>query len=485
MFKTGYKSKNTLRLVEMCPTMTSFSTVVLIISKSKSNIFLDKLSHDQRGVITFTVRDSKQDITHCKCWGSKASVDEYQAMLQIGDVVDIVGAKVMALMPPAAGDQRYQPRGTLNCALVVNDGHGYVVKHKPDDVQTIERLRQLAQHPHKPLSSTLRLADVRCAVPGAPAAYVDLLVVLAAARPVRELKRKTPGRQDNSLLHCLELLVSDASCPEGMILSLWHADWIRRAQRWRPRQTLLHLIDVRVAHSTYQGCPVLSYTSCTLIYEQPLPQSPECQQLLAFATNMPLPSFDMPGPTNVDQLPAAHEIQVPMTVRQIYARAEGELQSSTSEQFTAVLYAMVTKFDIDGFSSCFSKKCKYCQRLMPQNSSECSNELCLLEFSLNCSGARYDYFFNINIQFSDQTGSLVETRLSGGIAEQLLGVSANAFQQLSEQRKSQLKWRFLLKYFETKLFIRKPNALRKQLTLSVVDMQLVQLDQLIDKIAAF
>lgn len=45
-----------------------------------------------------------------------------------------------------------------------------------------------------------------------------------------------------------------------------------------------------------------------------------------------------------------------MTVRQIYARAEGELQDASREHFTAVLYAMVTKFDIDGLSSCISRK---------------------------------------------------------------------------------------------------------------------------------
>lgn len=45
-----------------------------------------------------------------------------------------------------------------------------------------------------------------------------------------------------------------------------------------------------------------------------------------------------------------------MTVRQIYERAEGELQDASREHFTAVLYAMVTKFDIDGLSSCISRK---------------------------------------------------------------------------------------------------------------------------------
>lgn len=45
-----------------------------------------------------------------------------------------------------------------------------------------------------------------------------------------------------------------------------------------------------------------------------------------------------------------------MTVRQIYARAEGELQDASKDQFTAVLYGMVSKFDLDGFISHISRK---------------------------------------------------------------------------------------------------------------------------------
>lgn len=108
-----------------------------------------------------------------------------------------------------------------------------------------------------------------------------------------------------------------------------------------------------------------------------------------------------------------------------------------------------------------------------------------MEFSLNYSGSRIEHFFNINIQLSDQTGTLVETRLSGIVADQLLGLNANAFQRLSERKKTELKWRFLLKYFEVKLLIKKPAAMRKNLTVIVVDMELVQLEQLIQKLSVF
>ncbi|KAM8721023.1 hypothetical protein ACLKA7_006971 [Drosophila subpalustris] len=491
MSEVGYRTRNTLRLVDMQPTMTSFSTVALIIAKSEPNIFLDKLNSEKRGVINFTLRDSKRHIVNCKCWGIQACVEEYNAMLQIGDVVDVVGAKVMAITAPNSSGglsehQRYQPRSTLPCALVVNEGYGYVVKHNSDDVATLQPLRQLMHQPHKSMSTVLKLSDVRCTAPGAelrPAVFIDLLVVVAAVRPVRELKRKV-ARNGNYLMHCLELVVIDASCPDGMMFTLWHADWIRRAQYWQPGKTMLHLIDVRISHSQYYACPVLSHASCTLIYENPLPKSPDCQALLAFAATAPLKTYDLFAQTDLDNLPAAEQIQTQMTVQQIYARAEGELQDTTSEHFTAVLYAMVSKFDIDGLTNCINKN-KSCLRLIPNNRNDCDNEHCVLQFSMDFSGARFEYFFNINIQLSDQTGTLMESRLSGGVADHLLGLNADAFQRLLERRKTELKWRFLLKYFEVKLLVKKPTAMRKNLTVIVVDMELIQLEQLIQKMTTF
>lgn len=51
----------------------------------------------------------------------------------------------------------------------------------------------------------------------------------------------------------------------------------------------------------------------------------------------------------------AEDIQTVMTVRQIYTRAEGQLRDN-SEQFTAVLYAMITHFDIDWPGLVLSKR---------------------------------------------------------------------------------------------------------------------------------
>ncbi|KAH8387561.1 hypothetical protein KR093_007831 [Drosophila rubida] len=486
MSASKYKLKNPMRLADMRPTMTSFCTVALIIAKSEPYVFCDKLSSEKRGVINFTLRDTRRHIANCKCWGSEESVQEYNAILQLGDVIDVVGAKVMAItLNNSLNEQLYQPRGTLSCALVVNEGHGYLVKHSSEDLVTLQTLRQLAQQSHTAHSAALKLSDVRLMAPGnelRSSAFVDLLVVVAAMRPVRQLKRKQAARNGTTLLHCLELVVIDASFPAGMLFTTWHPDWIRRAQRWQPGKTLLHLIDVRVAYSQFHGCAVLSHASCTLIYENPQPLGGDVQALLGFIGQRAVYNFDLLLQDDLENLPKPSEIQTQMTVRQIYTRAEGDMQDATSGQFTAILYAMASKFDIDGLGTYINKN-KSCHRLIPNNRDECGNEHCQLEFEYN--NERIEKFFNINMQLSDQTGTLIEAHLSGDIATHLLGVNPEAFELLSERKKSELKWRFLLKYFKVKLVVKKATAMRKNLAIFVVDMQLIEMEELIKKMAAF
>ncbi|KAH8419711.1 hypothetical protein KR009_001383 [Drosophila setifemur] len=477
-------------LSEMQPTMTHFCTVALIVSKTTPHIFLDKLSGTERGVLTLTIRDALHQLTNCKCWGQQACVEEYSNMFQIGHVVDIVGAKVMgnSRLQEMPQEQRYQPRATLPCSLVVNEGSGYVVRHDTEDAGLLFTLQQLLHRPVKPLGSALKLADVRSGL-GAPvkmiATHVDLLVVLAAVRPLREIKRKLPSSACSDLVQCLELVVIDPSYPDGMLFSVWQADWIRRARLWRPLHTVLHLVDVRVSYSEYHRFPVLSHSNCTLVCEDPQTAGEDCGHLQSFAATLSPRSWDGCGMTELDSLPAVDSIQTQMTVRQIYSRAEGELQDASTDQFTAVLYGLVTKFDLDGLSSNVTRKCTFCQRLIPQNLEDCPSDVCQMEISMQFDGPRCHSYFNINIHFSDQTGTLIETRLAGQPAERILGIQSADFEQLEESKKSELKWRFLLKYVEARLLVKKAAGMRKNLIVVVVDMQPVPLDKLVEKIAVF
>lgn len=101
------------------------------------------------------------------------------------------------------------------------------------------------------------------------------------------------------------------------------------------------------------------------------------------------------------------------------------------------------------------------------------------------SGDKFEYFFNINVQFSDHTGTLAEARLTDSIACRILGISSEQYLQLNEMELKMLKWKFLLNHYEVKILLKKPNMIRRRLVALVIDMKPIELDELAKNIAVF
>lgn len=107
--------------------------------------------------------------------------------------------------------------------------------------------------------------------------------------------------------------------------------------------TVLQLIDVRAEYSTYSKAVELASNSRTLIVENP--DTPESRSLKIVARNTPVTSAD-DGSGTVDLA----SITTVMTCQQILDRVDGDVIGN-EDHFTAVLYAVVTRYDLDGTSS--------------------------------------------------------------------------------------------------------------------------------------
>ncbi|XP_061390069.1 protein hold'em-like [Musca vetustissima] len=476
----------TKKLYQLHPEMENILIVAMVVGKTEPNIFLSRNDTQHKGVMTFTLRDTSQHIVNCKFWGTREKVAQLNEHIQMGDIVDIVCPKISMLSQKAEAleskQAQYQPVSSLPITLVVNEGQGLIEKHSYHDLDKYTEIRLLSHQSHKPLYSVMNLADVQATFSDskAQAFHTDFLVVVGLLRRPRDVNASKEGRQRR----CLEIVVFDQSLTSGMTFTIWHSDWIDRAEAsWQPMKTVLHLIDVKVSYSNfYKGC-ILSFTSKSIIYENPV--GTETQHLKTFAATLPKTPFDMAmQASNTDALPKADDIQTVMTVRQIYARAEGHLRD-TSEQFTAKVYAMVTHFDIDWPEHVLSKKCKSCNRYIAARKDLCDNDQCQLAFSFGYSGDKYDYFFNINLQLTDHTGTLVEARLTDTTAMQILSFNCDQYLKLNQQELEQLKWRFLLNHVEAKLLIKKSNMLRRKMLALIIDLKPIELEQLTENIAVF
>ncbi|XP_018800985.1 PREDICTED: protein hold'em [Bactrocera latifrons] len=472
------------KIAELNAELKNALITAIILTKATPKTFLVRDSPEFRGVMSFTLRDSKRHIINCKVWGTKELVVEYNRKFKIYDIIDVISPSVVPTLvhdkSTLADNARFQPLPTVPFSLVLNEGQGRLDTNNYRVIDAFHELHNLRRVPHKALCSALKLQDVRSVVKESSAKeqYVDLLVLVAAQRPVKEVRSKRSGE----MLSCLELIVIDSSYSDGVMLSIWQADWILRAQQyWEGMHTVLHLIEVKLAFSDFYKSTTLTFSGRTLVYENPI--GAEVDAVMQFAATITTKPWDSLAYTMNSQVDAA-EIKTRMTVKQLYARAEGELKDD-KEQFTAVVYAMLTHFDFDGIGQIIARRCKSCHSLLTRNQNECDAPKCQLEFSLNHDGAQYESFFNINVKFSDHTGTLVEARLSGAIAERVLALTPNEYQTLSEHEKAQCKWKFLMDYFEVKLLVRKVSAVRRQMSVIVVDMRIIQIPELAEKICVY
>ncbi|XP_075160546.1 meiosis specific with OB domains hold'em [Haematobia irritans] len=475
------KGPTVKRLNQLHPEMENILIIAMVLNKTEPCIFLSKNDSQYRAVMNFTLRDSTKDIVNCTFWCSREKVEEFNDLIQIGDIVDVANPKItLVKLNNDSKQAQYQPVTSLPISLVCNEGEGYIVKHNHHlDMERYREIKLLEHQSHKPLHSVMNLADVRYSDTSGGGFHTDFLIVVGLVKTPRDIRPTKDGRARR----CCEILVFDQSLTSGMTLTIWHSDWIRRAQdTWQPMKTVLHLIDVKISYSDFYKSCILSTTSRSIIYENPI--GSETQNLQKFAESTPKAPFDMLTHTTSDNLPKPEDINTIMTVRQIYSRAEGQMRDN-SEQFTAVLYTMITKFDVEWKNSVVNKRCKACKRLISYSKTICDTEQCQLSFSFDYTDEKYEYFFNLNVHCTDHTGTLIETRLSDAIAVRILGITCEEYLNMNDSEIEQLKGRFLLNHFEVKLLVKKTNTLRRKVVVLIIDMRPVDLDELAKKIAVF
>lgn len=130
--------------------------------------------------------------------------------------------------------------------------------------------------------------------------------------------------------------------------------YIYRSNNWQNGFTVLHLLNARTEYSDFYRTTTIGIHPRTLIIENPI--TDDSNSLSRFALTVPLSNIDIDAATtnvasgfgNEPNINVS-EITNVMTVRQLLDRIDGKLFSD-AEQFTAVVYGLITQFDLDGCS---------------------------------------------------------------------------------------------------------------------------------------
>ncbi|KAI4466186.1 aspartate aminotransferase [Holotrichia oblita] len=215
-----------------------------------------------------------------------------------------------------------------------------------------------------------------------------------------------------------------------------------RAGFWTPRSTTLFMTDMKIEYSNFHKIFLPNISSRTIITENPV--GAEANNLRSYALTAPIQPTEILERLSIT-VENTNSIQNVMSVRQVLDKIETLCNPSTQingadGHFTALLYVLVTHLDLDGLSKIVTTRCSNCKTLIPNNERYCEN----LECNLGGDLTELDSKFDLRVSLSDHTGSLVNCRLTGTIAETVLDCTVAQFSRMTDTEKCHLKWKFLM-----------------------------------------
>ncbi|KAE8741411.1 hypothetical protein FOCC_FOCC013051 [Frankliniella occidentalis] len=364
--------------------------------------------------------------------------------------------------------------------LTLTEGSSEIQHHYLPDAQHFQSLIHV---PTKQSSDITPLRDIKSSGDLMQGNYVNILVAVQNVQRVRQLKL-----QDGSQIECREIVVFDRTS-NGLSVQLWDKEIIYQASQWKPRETILFIADIILKWSGYRNASSPTVNSKTIITVDPQTEDAEC--LRAYARAAPLqPSaiIDYLTSNITDASHLASSIRNVLSVRTVLSRGWADVKNSVSEdeqQFTALVYAVVTHLDLhhdnvvqlkwyENYSAIAS-----CNKVTSVENS-CSNLDCPVEQGSETFVPRR--MFNIRIDLSDHTGTLKGCRLTAETAETVLGCTVLEFGSMTDQQKDILKWNFLMERCAARILVLKASHERRQPYISLISCSIADISEVAAKI---
>ncbi|CAD1480872.1 unnamed protein product [Heterotrigona itama] len=407
-----------------------------------------RYNNGDRGVWTFTLRDSEEDSINVTVWGSEQFIRRLSSNFRIGNVVEVINPKVLERRPDDRSEI-FVPSVSSACSLTVNEGNALVQIH---DAPTRAKYEPLLMLPIKKLTG---LRTLKCIFENLEALrdqYVDVLVVVTFISDVRNVMTR-----DGRSIKFRTFEAVDGSTDKAVSLMLWENEWIERAASWEPKRIVLLLVDARVAYDNFRKKIVLSIVRKTMITENPdIPQCTAMRNTILQYCNNDIMSenFVTPNPDTITSV---------MTIQQISEKLNKKPKQGERIQFATILKAYVMDMNVESLSpailltrwfvcSLFSPPSK----VIADNQDSCMNLECP-----SGNGTRVPLnvmSLNFKVNLKDNTGYLIGCRLFGDVAERVLGCTANEFQAMILPQRTELKWRLALEKCDVRLHVLGPTA---------------------------
>ncbi|XP_049858993.1 meiosis-specific with OB domain-containing protein isoform X2 [Schistocerca gregaria] len=228
------------------PGTSNYFVVGIIIAKQNPRKIQSRVgSAEERGVCSFTIRDSPYDFINVNCWGSLHFIETEMENYNIGDVVEISNARVTHRKPDQ--DEKFSPTVTSPCQLTVSENQNSLKLYGGDDCSAFEPLLNLTT---KPPTDFYTLADIHSNGSSMRGESVNLLAVVRDIGPIRTIKTK-----DGRSIICRDITIMDQTS-SGLPVQLWNAATAHRADSWEPRNTAGSIRQVMTVQQVFDRTSV-------------------------------------------------------------------------------------------------------------------------------------------------------------------------------------------------------------------------------------
>uniref|UniRef100_G3MKC3 Replication factor A C-terminal domain-containing protein n=1 Tax=Amblyomma maculatum TaxID=34609 RepID=G3MKC3_AMBMU len=199
--------------------------------------------------------------------------------------------------------------------------------------------------------------------------------------------------------------------------------------------TLLYMADVRVRLNTLFGLGASADGKTVITIN---PDMPEAMALFDYLQGLDLGD---------DVTEEAYVDTTVYTASQVSHEITSRMVTGNVTPFTGILYAFLNLFDLDGPGArLVMSRCGHCNFRLRSGDLQCSNGTCPV--AMGQAEPQCTEELDIPVIWTDHTGSLERSRISGRTAEAMLGLTVDEIKSLGEDDLTALKWKFLLERFK-------------------------------------
>ncbi|KAB0797464.1 hypothetical protein PPYR_08457 [Photinus pyralis] len=415
-----------VQLHALTPELLNGLIVGIIIAKQEPRVFTGRDFENvaSRAVWNFTLRDSPLNYINVTCWGTQDILNGFNKKFSVGDVVNVIAPQI-EIRRSHGGGENFRPMVTSPYTLILNDvTPTRIMKHEGN----WSRFSTLMNYVTKPIAGAVTIADIhnmKDRIDG-----LDIFGIVRLLGKVRNVTTSIGVRQVR------DIMILDQTS-SALKISFWDPELIARAGAWKILHTVLFITDVRCEWSKFMASMTANITSRSVITENPL--GVETENLRKYVAKVKPMAFTNET-FSVQDISLIRNV---MNIQQVLDKGNNIRSANNisfeEQQFTALLYAVVTQLDLDGLNRLLVTKCSRCDTPLENDSNSCSNTECIgFKHSETITA------FDLRLMLTDQTGSLIQCRLYGETAEKVLNCSVRQFLAMSDEEKTVLKWKLLM-----------------------------------------